>query len=57
MLFIPSLQDRLDSAIAEVKAALSPEQIDKVLALIQIFIEADRRGALVSMSDVPQDKV
>ncbi len=45
---MPSVKDRLHEAVATLKASLTQEQIDLVINLITIFIEADRRGALVS---------
>lgn len=52
---MPSVKSRLDAKIAELKASLSPEQITLVLDLIQLFIVADRRGALLGKDDADEE--
>lgn len=45
---MPSLKDRLDAAVEQLKRDLTADQITQVIALITLFIEADRKGALIA---------
>lgn len=43
---MPSLETQLGAALQDLKRSLAPDQLDKVLAVIRLCIEADSRHRL-----------